>query len=453
MPTAPTLFHPCRAPRLVPLALATAGIITTLAGGCARPTDTPPYREPPPGFDARPEAEEPLLTQPGDAPEGPISPSGAELPSGDPGAAARPMDEVILASDQSTGSEVEPVSGGYRTVGGVLGEVNGRAIFTDEVIAKRRNELRALARRLPPGQFQREAARVVQDELGARMRDRLQLAVFERYTRSAEQETARSMTAMWRMRYITDSGGSEATARQRAREEGMTLEQLAEEKYKRHLGQIFMQKRILPQVRPAAEDVRAEYRKRLATGALQQQGEIEFSLIEIRPESNDPTALAEAQVRARGVLERARAGEDFAELARAESDDESYAERGGRLPASLLPLQKGSYRIAKVEDAAWATPEGEIAPLIEVGTGSDRRFYIVRVDHKVEPRTLSFDEVQATLLAELAQARQEELMMKYIVEEQERLDLPSVEQQNKMLNTALEVVFQNYEAWRDGDAR
>lgn len=438
----------------MPLALATAGVVL-LAAGCASPIDTPPYREPAEldssNVDARPEAEEPTLTEPGDELDGPITPSGAELPVGGPGAAVPLDDEVILASDNPVAPPAEDVSAGYRTVGGVLGEVNGNAIFSDEVIAARRNELRGLARRLPLGQFQQQAAFVVQDELGARMRDRLQLAVFERYTRPAEQEMARNMTVMWRMRYITESGGSEAAARKRAREQGMSFDELAIETYKRSLGRIFMQKRILPQVRPAAEEVRSEYRERLARGELQQPGELEFSVIEIHPESGDSTDVAAAQVRAEGVLKRALAGENFAELARAESDDEAYAERGGRLPESLLPLQKGSYRIVEVEKAAWATAEGEIAPLVTVGTGADRRFYIVRVDHKVEPRTLTFDEVQATLVAELSQARQEELMMKYITEEQERLDLPTVEQQNKMLNTAMEVIFQNYEAWRNDD--
>ena len=104
----------------------------------------------------------------------------------------------------------------------------------------------------------------------------------------------------------------------------------------------------------------------------------------------DDAALAQS------VLDRARAGDDFAFLAEQNSVDRVTAEIGGDLgffaPGSLL--------VPEVEAAAFALQPDEISDAIAV-TGADGRttYYIIQVTERDPDRELSADAYSARLLA------------------------------------------------------
>jgi hypothetical protein len=357
--------------------------------------------------------------------------------------------DVILASDQP--DPESPEQAGFRSIGAVLLEVNGRAIFADDILDARRNQLRGLARRLPPSTFEREAAAVLMQELRERVGDLLRRSLHERLTDGREREMARNMTTIWRTRFITEHGGSEARARQAAREQwGRSLEQVVEDQYAFRLAEIFVSQRILPASQPSADDVRVEYRRLKDAGLLTVPGRIEFRLIEIRPDSIDPTALVAARVRARELLDRATAGEDFGRLARDHSDNPGYAARQGRLPEALLPLQRGAYVLTEVESAAWETQVGDVVPeVVEVPTDSVPRLFIIRVDAKQQEEVLSFDDVQARLLADLRSRNRDRIEQRLLAQESERAQIPEPDEQSRAMRMLLEITRQNYAAWRD----
>jgi peptidyl-prolyl cis-trans isomerase D len=87
------------------------------------------------------------------------------------------------------------------------------------------------------------------------------------------------------------------------------------------------------------------------------------------------------------VLERARAGEDFAELAREFSEDSS-ANFGGDLgafgPGQMVPA---------FETAAFALDAGEVSDLVTTEFG----IHIIKVNEKQDARTLPFDDVRASI--------------------------------------------------------
>jgi peptidyl-prolyl cis-trans isomerase D len=86
-----------------------------------------------------------------------------------------------------------------------------------------------------------------------------------------------------------------------------------------------------------------------------------------------PTALlpkAEARKKIDAVLDRVRKGEDFAKVARQESDDSSAAEGG-----DLGCFQRGSM-VKPFEDAAYALAPGEISPVVESQYG----FHVIKLD-------------------------------------------------------------------------
>jgi peptidyl-prolyl cis-trans isomerase D len=105
-----------------------------------------------------------------------------------------------------------------------------------------------------------------------------------------------------------------------------------------------------------------------AWAKMDQQEMVDASHILFKVE--DPAKEAEVKAKAEGVLKRAQAGEDFADLARKYSQDEGSAPQGG----SLGPFPRG--RMTKAfEDAAWALKPGAMSGLVRTELG----FHIIKV--------------------------------------------------------------------------
>jgi parvulin-like peptidyl-prolyl isomerase len=84
--------------------------------------------------------------------------------------------------------------------------------------------------------------------------------------------------------------------------------------------------------------------------------------------------IIEDEARSRSVLERAKAGEDFAELVKQFSQDVTTLDKGG----DLGWLQRGQYQ-KPVEDVMFALKTGEVAPdLVKTDPG----FVIIKVDER-----------------------------------------------------------------------
>ena len=100
---------------------------------------------------------------------------------------------------------------------------------------------------------------------------------------------------------------------------------------------------------------------------------------------------AEIRKKMEGILERARAGEDFAALAKEYTDDPGSKENGG------LYENFGRGRMVKpFEDAAFSVPVGEISDIVETRFG----YHILKiVERKKETRPLDEvrDEIRQTL--------------------------------------------------------
>jgi peptidyl-prolyl cis-trans isomerase D len=118
---------------------------------------------------------------------------------------------------------------------------------------------------------------------------------------------------------------------------------------------------------------------------------------------------AAAEARAKAAYERARAGEDFAALARELSDDTGSKESGGDLGFA----QRGDF-VAAFGDAVWSMEPGDIRGPVKTEFG----WHVIRLE-AIDPEiTRTFDDVRAELEPELRRARVE----RAFGDAQERLD-------------------------------
>lgn len=101
----------------------------------------------------------------------------------------------------------------------------------------------------------------------------------------------------------------------------------------------------------------------------------------------DQKAVDDARAKAEGILKQVKAGGDFAELAKKNSQDSSAADGG-----ELGWIVKGQ-TVAEFEKVAFAQNKGQISDLVKTIWG----FHIIQTEEKQDARVKPLAEVQATI--------------------------------------------------------
>ena len=120
------------------------------------------------------------------------------------------------------------------------------------------------------------------------------------------------------------------------------------------------------------------------------------------PQAAAPEERLAARREADSLLTALRDGADFAAAARAHSDDASSAQRGGRMTA----FGRGDM-VAPFEQAAFETPLGQLAPVVESQFG----YHIIKVVERSRP---DLDEIREEIEAQLARPMQNEAEDRYL---------------------------------------
>jgi peptidyl-prolyl cis-trans isomerase D len=138
-------------------------------------------------------------------------------------------------------------------------------------------------------------------------------------------------------------------------------------------------------------EVKAAYDRDLATRwSAKEQRRASHILFKVAPDAK-PDDAARVEAKAKDVLKRVKAGEDFAALAKKDSED-STASNGG----DLNFFGRGQM-VKEFEEAAFTLPVGGTSDLVKTTYG----FHIIKVTDSRPGRTTPFEEVRDRIRQEM----------------------------------------------------
>jgi parvulin-like peptidyl-prolyl isomerase len=165
-----------------------------------------------------------------------------------------------------------------------------------------------------------------------------------------------------------------------------------EESFRRHVERMAAAKVYLDRIRADAADVRdAEveefYEENEDRLTLPEQVRVRHILLTWKPMgTQDDRAAIRKQMEP--ILERARAGEDFAKLAREFSEDSATKGNGGD-----TGLFNRGTMVPPFEEAAFSLEPGEVSEPVDTVFG----VHIIKLEERQEPRLLPLDQVREQL--------------------------------------------------------
>lgn len=177
-----------------------------------------------------------------------------------------------------------------------------------------------------------------------------------------------------------------------------------EESYREHVRQMVAASKYLDGIRDASlkvsdEELEAYYRDNELRLTLPEQVRVRHILLTWKPlgKQDDRAALREQMV---SIQKKARAGEDFATLAKDYSED-STAEDGGDVGF----FQHGQM-VPAFEAAAFALQPGEISEIVETPFG----VHILRLEERAESRLLPLEEIRDQLRDHIREERMDKVV-------------------------------------------
>lgn len=153
------------------------------------------------------------------------------------------------------------------------------------------------------------------------------------------------------------------------------------------------------QVEVGDEEVTAYYDENAADFDQPEQVRARHILVRLDPAADEETAAA-ARAKAEAALARLAAGEDFADLARELSEDQSNAPDGGDL--GFFPRGR---MVPSFEDAAFALEPGAHSEIVETQFG----LHIVKVEEKRAAGLRPLDDVREEIVTQLRAAKATEV--------------------------------------------
>jgi len=165
----------------------------------------------------------------------------------------------------------------------------------------------------------------------------------------------------------------------------------------------FLEKNIYSNIIISEAEKKQEYEKSQDKFKVPEQVKASHILIRIKQDAGDKDK-SDAEKKIKDLRGKAMAGEDFAELARENSEDGS-APSGGDIGF----FKKGD-TVKSFEDAAFSLKKGEISDIVETQFG----YHVIKVLDKTPARKLTYSEIEKEIGRFLLSQRKAEKLEKFV---------------------------------------
>jgi peptidyl-prolyl cis-trans isomerase C len=178
-----------------------------------------------------------------------------------------------------------------------------------------------------------------------------------------------------------------------------------QESEKMILAEEYLQRKI-SQINPTEAELKNYYEKNKANYREPEGVKVRHILIYV-PKDADKKTEEKALNRAKQVRAQLLKGAKFEELAKIHSDDTASREKGGD-----LGVLRAGETVPEFEKSVFKLKPGEISEPIHSPYG----YHIVRVDKKIPPKDLTFEEVKARVKEDLMKEKEREAFQRLLQE-------------------------------------
>jgi parvulin-like peptidyl-prolyl isomerase len=268
----------------------------------------------------------------------------------------------------------------------IVARVNGEVILAQDVFNLIRGQLAKAQQEMPAKDFPQYRAMLIQRQLRDLIERQLLIqeakrnipdAIIKRIEAAADKEFGKRIESEMRRMEVN----TESELRRKMLENGESLDQIRDFQRGTFIAQQYLHTHLQPRLEVSREEMVDYYN--LHRDDFKQQGGVVWSEILVTSENaGSPEAARQKAVE---LVNRLRAGDDFAELAKSESQG-ATAPNGGRWDLTA----KGSYIVKPVDEAIFSLPPGKVSDPIEGPKG----WHIVRVDEKQQGGETGFVDAQ-----------------------------------------------------------
>ena len=196
---------------------------------------------------------------------------------------------------------------------------------------------------------------------------------------------------------------SEGEFKKLLKERGITIKDLKEDIKKGVYIKAFLNKDVYKNIKVTEEEKKNEYEKNKDRLNIPERVKASQILIRVKPDASDKDKAA-ARKKIEELRKRALSGEDFAELAKKNSEDVSSSQGGD------LGYFKRGDMVKPFEEAAFALKKGKISDVVETKFG----YHIIKVTDKKTAHKLTYAEVQKDIERFLLNKRRKTAIDKFV---------------------------------------
>jgi peptidyl-prolyl cis-trans isomerase SurA len=191
---------------------------------------------------------------------------------------------------------------------------------------------------------------------------------------------------------------TEAQVKEKLAEDGRSLEAMRLSNRQTQLSGAYLSSKIRDRLKVDLPELLKFYNEHVYEHEFDRPAQVTWRELVVEVAKNKDRA--DAKKKADALLERLRRGDDFARLARTESDGLTSSRNDG----GLMHTTPGSYAVENINKALDSLPIGQVSEVIE---GPDS-FHILRVENRRPPGPASFEEILDTIKPMLERKRGQE---------------------------------------------